>query len=437
MARIGLRNSRGIRPLTLGLVLITVTAAIGVLIFYKQQLEVAFSGEPTITARFSQDYGIVPYGSQVKMSGIDVGTVTAVDRDRSGPAMVTMRVGDDIPDKLRSRPSARIRPTTLLGGNYYIDLVPGGPPGRSAAGIPRTRTTVPVEMDKITRTLQPDTLRSLQGTVRNGAETLDGRGRKALQDLLADAHSTLTDAGPVFTAVQGNRPGNDLPNLVDGLEQTGAALTRQQGQLDSITADLDRTGTVLGNRSQDLAGTLHKLPATLDSTDSGLAELKDSLVKLRETAGPARPAVRELNTTLAHLDPALTKARPVVGDLKNLLTNARPLVDQLTPTAKQLSPVLDDLRGPVLDRLNGPVTKTVLSPYHGTGHYKNSGGNQPLYKQLAYTVAGMDRLASVTDKNGATIGFGIGVSAGTVSGLPISLEQLLGHLTGISEKGDR
>lgn len=423
-------------PLRLGVFLIAVTVVVGVLIFYKDRIQVALVPTSTVQVHLPENYGITPYATQVKIAGVRVGEVTGVDSEAGG-AVVTAEVDTDVPEKLRSMPSARVRPTTLLGGNYFLDLVPGGAPRPFDGVIPRARTSVPVELDKITRTLQPDTLRALQGDLRSLDGVLSTDGRNALQRLAADAPGTLRPAGPVLEAVRGTAPSTDLPNLVSGLQKTATVLTAQQGQLESILTDLDTTSTVLGNRSAELSQVVAALPATLDSADNGLRRLDVSLGKLGDTAGPAEPVARELNTALEHLDPALVKLRPVVSDANKLLVDARPLVDDLTPTVTQASAVLDDVRGPVLERLNGPVKKTVLSPYCGTGHYQSSGSDRPMYQELAYMITGMDRMSSMTDGNGATIGFGIGASPGSVSGLPLSLEQLFGHLSGISEKGDR
>lgn len=433
--RIG-RRGRPVGPLTLGAALITVTIVAAAVILYKDHISTAFAPSSTIKAHLNENHGITPYSSNVKISGVEVGEVTGVEKEAGG-AVVTIAANPDVPRKLRSQPSVRVRPTTLLGGNYFLDLVPGGPPGVFGGDIPRERSTVPVEQDKISRVFQPNVLDGLQGDLRHLRGVLGPDGRNALQNLVADAPRTLRPAAPVLNSAQGTHPEGDLPNLVGGLQNTAAALTQQEGQLQSTVHNLSVTSGVLGERSADVSRTVRNLPGTVDSTGAGFHRLDRSLEKLRATAEPARPTARRLNTTLDHLNPALVKARPLVHNLNGLLTDARPMVDELTPTAEQANAVLDDVRGPVLDRLNGPVKNTVLSPYHGTGHYQNSGNDHRFYQELAYMVTGMDRLAQVTDRNGATIGYGIGINAGTVGGTPVSLEQLFGHLTGIGEKEDR
>lgn len=424
------------RSFRLGVTVTVAVAILTVLTLYKDRIVVAVKPTSTITVHFAERYGMTAYKSAVKMAGIKVGDVTEVIDSGDG-SVVTLEVSDDVPGKLRSAPSARIRPTTLLGGNYFVDLVPGGSPGRFDGAIPADRTTVPVELDKISRTLQPDILKSLQRGVRDLSRTLDSDGREALQGVLRDAPETLRDAAPVLHALRGTRPGTDLRDLVRGLRNTAAALSEPSGRLDAIVRDLSTTSTVFGDRADDIARTVHAMPGTLDATEAGLDSLRVSLRKLRAAAAPAMPVAEELDSALDHLTPALGKARPVVNDLRSVVAAARPMVEDLNPVAVRGSAVLDDLRGPVLDRLNGPVKKAVLSPWRGTGLYRGGGADRPLYQELGYLASGMDRVTQGFDANGSTFGFGIGASPGSVGGLPISLEQLFGHLSGMGDKDDK
>ena len=421
-------------PLRLGVAFIAIVLVLGVALFQKDRILTTLKPGETITVRFAEDYRLQPYRTKVKVAGIPVGLATSVDRLDDGTAQVRVKVDGDVPAKLRSAPSANIRPTTMLGGNYYVDLVPGGAPGDFGGEIPRERTKVPVELDKITQALPPNTLASAQGTLKSLDGTLDQDTRRAIDRLLADAPGTLQPAGEVLAAAQGTRPRTDLPELVRGLESTAATLTDRQGELDSTIANLNTTSTVLGQRSEDLANTLEQLPGTLGSTKAGLSRLDGSLDRLATTADPARPVVHELDRVLGDLDPVLAKARPLVSEAKDLLVDARPLVTELDPVAQQATGVLDDVRGPVLDRVSGPIKQTVLTPYHGTGRYRNSVSDKPLYQDLAHMLATADRASSMTDPNGASIAFHVGVGPGSVAGLPISLEQLFSGLTRIGQR---
>lgn len=423
-------------PFSLGLSVILGIALIALLIAYKERIGVALSSGERVTVHLAENYGVRAYATEVKIAGIKVGDVTDVEPAADG-ATVTVKIDDEEYGKLRSRPSARVRPSTLLGGKYYLELIPGGQSGAFAGDIPRERAGVPVELDKVTRALQPDTLRSARRDVGHLDRALGADTRSELHQLLDHAPDTLRPAGDVLAAARGKHPETDLPKLVRGLHNTAAALTEQDGQLDAIVGDLATTSAVLGNRSPELRQALRVMPSTLDATKAGLGRLDATLAKLERTAGPVRPSARELARTLESLDPLLTKARPLVAELDHALTDARPLVKDLVPTARGTTEVLKDLEGPVLDRVNGPVLSTVRSPWHGEGPYAGGGGDFPLYKALAYALSGIAGGTGELDANGNQFVIAITAGPGSIAGLPVNLEQFFTHLMGLTEKGTR
>jgi phospholipid/cholesterol/gamma-HCH transport system substrate-binding protein len=91
-----------------------------------------------VTATFLKVGGL-ERGSDVRISGINVGTVTAQRLDpQTFEAKVTMSISSDV--QLPADTTAAIVSDGLLGGKY-INLVPGRAPERIAAGgaISRTR----------------------------------------------------------------------------------------------------------------------------------------------------------------------------------------------------------------------------------------------------------------------------------------------------------
>jgi phospholipid/cholesterol/gamma-HCH transport system substrate-binding protein len=153
-----------------------------------------------------------------------------------------------------------------------------------------------------------------------------------------------------------------------------------------------------------------------------LTRLDGVLASLEATAEPAQPAVRELARLLEHADPVLAKARPVVRDLRVVLRDALPLVRDLAPMAREFRGSVENVRGPVLARVNGPIMNRVLTPWHGTGEYAGGGADRPLYKEIGYMMSNLTA-ANMMDPNGSMISFLPGSGAGSVSGLPFSLEQ--------------
>lgn len=418
-----------VSPVKLGIVFVIVSVVAGVALFQKNRISTALASGETITIEFAQDYRLRRFVTDAKIAGVPVGTVSSIERKREGLTEITVKVDHDVRGKLRSTPSAAIRPTTLLGGNYYVDLVPGGVPGELEGPIPLSRTKIPVEMDKVSAALQPDARHGIRTNIRDMDEILANGGSDSLRELSRNAPEALDSAAEAFTGIQGTRPETDLRDVVRGMEATGRALSEQQHQLDGIVRNLRHTADVLGRRGTDMSVTLEGMPSTLDSTDAGLLRLDTTFAKLRDTADVARPAVRELGSVTRHFDPVLAEARPVIGDLRRVLTQARPLVRDLVPASTRLTGVFDDVRGPVLKRVNGPIMRTLNSPFEGTGRYAGSGSPNPFYQELAHMATNADRV-TMTDENGAMIGFLAGGGPGTVAGLPISLEQLFRQLAG-------
>lgn len=93
------------------------------LVFAYERTDMGAGGGYTLTARFDRIDGI-GIGSDVRMAGIKVGTVTASDLDpQTFQAVVTISMEDDI--ELPTDTAIAITAEGLLGGTY-MNLLPGG-----------------------------------------------------------------------------------------------------------------------------------------------------------------------------------------------------------------------------------------------------------------------------------------------------------------------
>lgn len=409
-----------------GVVAITLLMVLGVTLFQKTQIMTYLSPSDEIRVTFARDYQLRSYVTKVKVAGVPVGIVTEVEHRRDGTAVATLQLDKGVKEKLRSDPSAALRPTTLLGGNYYVELAPGGDPGETKA-IGADRTTTPVELDRVLETLKPEARASTQRTIRRLDATLDTRGQKAFRALVDDAPETLRPLGQTLSALRGERPA-DLRKLVSSLDDTARTLEENRGSLSSALDGLAEVSGTLAVSSPDVAEAVEDLPETLRSTRSGLGALDHTLGELRDVSDDALPTARRLTSTLQALDPALRELRPVVADLRPALADLRPLVDDLVPSAVAGTSVLEDLDGPTLDRVKGPIVDAVNSDWHGTGLYADGGGDTVFYKELGDLIGGMNNASRMTDRNGSTIHFQPGFGVGSLSNTPISFEQLLMRL---------
>jgi phospholipid/cholesterol/gamma-HCH transport system substrate-binding protein len=381
--------------LQLGVMWLVVTLVAGFALMNKQNLLLSMRRGDTVTAEFSSRYKLAPVVSKVEVSGVKVGQITGVHELDAGGAAVTMKLDKGTLDALGSEPRAAIRPATFLGGpglSAYVELTPGGDAGRfDGDRIPKDRTQVPVEFDRVNEILQDTARQGLQTTVAGFDAALADGGKEALGDVLADAPEALGPTGRVLDAMGGNGDGGAEPNLrrlVVHLSKAAAVLTATDGEIESVVDDLAIVASTLADRAPELELSMATMPATLREARAGLAALDGTLARLQATAPGARPSVARLDELLRKLPPVLRKATPLLADLRPVVADLKPALDDLAPSAAMLRQLLGDLEDPVLARLSGQIVPALLGPYTGTGR------TTKLYEELGHFLAGLDGVSS-------------------------------------------
>ena len=431
-----LLRPRSMSELRLGTIFVVVAIVAGLLLFQKQRIMTSIKPGETITAEFASNHRITPFQAAVKIAGVPIGSVTTIKRLDNGHTQIGLKVERDSLRLMGTAPSVAIRPTTLLGGNYYVDVVPGGRRGEFRGTVPVSRTHLPVELDSIAAALNKPAREGVRTSIRDLGSTLDDDGSKALQDLSAHAPRTLKPMAPAMAAMRGTRPGSDLPRLVRGFETTSRVLSERNGELDSSVANLAKLTATLDARRTDQARALKSSPEALEQTDKMLVRLRKTLNTLEDTSDDIRPSVEALDELLEDMDPVLVKARPVIRDLRVVARDLRPVLDDLTPIADDLTAVFNNLNGPVLNRINGQILPTLDSGWTGSGLYEGNGTDEKLYRVMGYTVSNLTQ-ANMADANGAMGGVQASFGTGSAMGLPTlpgvsgeALAQLFAALAG-------
>jgi phospholipid/cholesterol/gamma-HCH transport system substrate-binding protein len=399
--------------LQLGVMWLVVTLLAGAVLMSKQNMLLSMRKGDTITAEFSSRYKLAPVVSKVEVAGVKVGQITEVRELEGGGAAVEMKVDKGTLAALGSKPKAAIRPATFLGGpglSAYVELTPGGEPGRRPDGyrIPKDRTQVPVEFDRLNEALQDTARQGLQTTVAGLDAALTNGGKEALGAVLADASPALAPTGRVLDAFGGSEEG-DLRRQVVQLSRAAATLTATDGEIESVVDDLATLASTLADRAPELERSLATMPATLREARAGLAALDGTLARLQATAPGARPSVARLSELLRKLPPVLRKTTPLLADLRPVVADLKPALDDLAPTAGLLRQFLGDLDDPVLGRLSDHIVPAVLGPYTGTGR------TTKLYEELGYFLAGLDGAASFVNPEGSQLNFYISLNEDSLS----------------------
>jgi virulence factor Mce-like protein len=290
--------------------------------------------------------------ADVRISGVKVGRVTTVelagDRTRA-----TIQIEPRYAPIPRST-KAILRQKTLLG-ETYVELTPGDPDaGELPDGgrLPRRQVLATVELDEVTRALDPATRKDLQRFVHGLRHAADGHAG-SLSDALGNLPRFSDDTDQLLTILDEQH--GALRRVTRDTGTVLGALGRRQGQLSGLVVSGDRVLRTTAARDRELAEIVRILPTTL-------AELRPTLVQLRGVAETAAPVVSELRPAARSLGPTLTDAMALAPDLEalfgdvdrvvelsrtalpaltNVVEHARPLVKILLPTLKEAYPVVE------------------------------------------------------------------------------------------------
>jgi phospholipid/cholesterol/gamma-HCH transport system substrate-binding protein len=419
------------RPVASGLVMIAVAVVGAALVLNKPAIVTHLKPGQTITVELARDYKIEPYGTDVKLAGTKIGTVESLSKAHNGTVAMVLKVNNGTDELLGSAPSAEVRPTTLLGGHYYVCLVPGGDRGTFAgATIPTDRTKLPVELDTMLSAIPPPAQQGLQHTMQRLDATLAAGTGERLDQLAEDAPATLRPLGATVDAMRGLNVDTDLLLLVRNLDSTARVLSQQPGQLTATVDSFARVSRAFGDNAEPVDRTIAELPDTLRATRRGTDALSVSLDKLTNTAHAARPTVERLDPVLRELEPTLADLRPVAADLHPLLEDAKPVIEELTPTVEDGTEVFTDLHGKVMDRVTGPILGSLTSRWTGLApKYPGGGDGNIFYQEIPYMFSHLDDIVRYQTASSHLLGFNVDVGSTSLEGDGPGAQRLQDYLT--------
>lgn len=366
--------------------------------------------------------------SPVRIAGVDVGEVTAVDRIKGSAdaGVVVMRI-DPGGLPIHSDATAAIRTRTFLEGNFYVALQPGTPYAPvlgSGATLPAANTSGPVQLDRVLSSLNLKTRFSLEkllqglGTALNAPPSAAQRvgqdpavaaltGAQGLNYSLRYSADAFRSAAIVNQALLGERP-RDLSGAVAGSSVIFKALARDGHELPRLIDSLQRVLATLAARQGSLGAALARLPSVLQSALAADRTLDASFA-------PTRRFARTLVAGIKRLPATITAALPWLAQL-SALNSPRELGGRL----KQLEPALehtDMALAPTTALIKGAAQLSqcfthVLIPTgsqtisaDGTTH-----SGLKLYQELFQSSVGLDGAAQGFDGNGrflrSTVGGG-------------------------------
>ncbi|HWE59450.1 MAG TPA: MlaD family protein [Solirubrobacteraceae bacterium] len=365
--------------------------------------------------------------SPVRIAGVDIGQVTAVERIKGSPnaGIVVMQINrDGLP--IHSDATAQIRSRILLEGNFYVDLHPGTPEASilsSGATLPAANTSGPVQLDRVLSSLDTNARANLQKLVQGLGAALNrpgagGTGARGLNRALSYSADAFEASSIVNQALLGERSG-DLTGAVRGESEIFHGLAQSGSQLPGLVSSFDATMSALASHQQDLGAAIAALPAVLRLTLGADNALDASFAPTEGFARDLIPSIKQLGATVTVGTPWLQQLAKLSseGELGGLLKSLTPAVDNTAVAVKHTTPLI-----------NGAATLSecftnVLVP---TGDEKITADSSPpaglsVYQQLFESAVGLAGSTQNLDGNGhyvrATVGGGANqIQTQTLSG---------------------
>jgi phospholipid/cholesterol/gamma-HCH transport system substrate-binding protein len=339
------RRNSGPSNFTIGAVVLIAAVILTYLGFTKS---IPFRHHYEIHAVFRTANNIKP-NSFVRIAGVNVGKVTAVDRLPSdkNAARVTMRI-DKKGLPIHKDATVQIRPRIFLEGNFFVDIHPGSPSAPTLSDgdtIPVNQTSAPVQIDQILGTLQTDTRKDLRRVLDELSTGLSGQGGAGFNRSIPYWKNAY-ERGAIASDASLGLAEHDLSGYIKNAGATAEALDRNDGQLKSLITDFNTTARAFAANDTALSDAIAELPRTLRAGRPALNSLNAAFPPLRRFISDFRPAVRSSGPALDASIPFAQQLRLAVqpSELRGLVHDLVPTVPALTKLQKATLPLYEQVR---------------------------------------------------------------------------------------------
>ena len=297
------------------------------------------------------DAGNVTLGEDVRVAGVNVGSVTSLGLTPDHKAVVVLEITDRTFWDFRADASCIIRPQSLLG-EVYVQCAPTAPraagapvppplavigPGDPGAGerlLPVSNTSSPVGLDLIGDIARLPYAQRLTIVINELGAGLAGNGQ-ALAQVVRRADPTLAALDRVLATLAAEN--GTLARLAGESARAIAPLAASRARFADVIAQSDTVATTAAQHRAALRQTLSALPGFL-------AQLTPTLRQLAVLSGRANPALANLTAAAPGVDEATTHLAGLADGASTFLTSLGRTAQQGTadidaaqPTVAQLS----------------------------------------------------------------------------------------------------
>lgn len=320
-----LTRRRLLNPVTIVAILVALVAAGRAVMVWPTDKE------PTMYGYFT-DASPLDVGSEVRASGVKVGSVASIDLDGD-----VAKVGLDLDEAvlpLHEDATLTIRPINLLGENF-VDLDAGTASAPELEGdIPVSQTSKNVTLQALLDTFDDPTSAGLATLVAELGKGVEGRGGELAQaiDQLGPAMQQIDALGDVLRSQN-----ETLSNLVANADPVAQAVSGTEGKrLDRMIEQATQALHSLSVQKEAISQTIAELPATLTEARSTLQALDTVADSTTPTLRRARPITRDLEEIAGEISDFTVEATPAFGSFDGVFAEADELLEQAAPAVRAL-----------------------------------------------------------------------------------------------------
>lgn len=398
-------------PVRFGVVLLLVIA-IGV--YFGFTKKVPFTHGYRLNAVFAsaQNIGLK---SPVRIAGVDVGQVVAVQRDGNA-GIVTMEI-EEAGLPIHKDATLKIRPRLFLEGNWFVELRPGSPSASSVQSgytIPITQTADPVQLDQVLDALNTDTRANLQTFLQSYGEALTHKptaaedigqdpevhglsGAEALKRA-ATYGPEATKGGAIVQQALGGVETHDISKLISGIGRFSAGLATHEQALGELVEHFD---TFLGSfaaQSRSLSAAVGELPGALGSARRAFAALREASPSIKSFSNAIVPGLHQVSPTIDAAFPWIEQMQKLLrpqalGGVARSLSEASPSLAGIVGGSQEVFKQ-GDLFGRCLTKVFYPAGNEKLLDGAATTGVE-------AYKEFWYLMPGLAGIGQGFDGNGA------------------------------------
>ncbi|HWX43878.1 MAG TPA: MlaD family protein [Solirubrobacteraceae bacterium] len=321
------------------------------------------NGSYTVRAIFDDAANLVP-SENVKIAGVDVGTVGSVTPTPTGKAAVTLNISNPGFQDFRADASCTIEPQALIG-EKFVDCSPTQPrpegaplppplhqipAGREGAGewlLPVGNTASPIDVDLLSDINHLPENQRLSIILNELGTGLAGRGSD-LNAVLHRSNPALRELEKVFGILASEN--KLLGNLAVEADRALAPIARDRRQFAEFFAQSNTVATATARHSGALSENLAQFPAFL-------RQLGPALKRLEGLAEQTTPTLTELGVAA----PGINRTFANIAPFTNSTTQ---YFESLGKESKKIGPALVASQ-PLLNRLQtlGAATKPFAANF--------------------------------------------------------------------------